>query len=274
MRDLRCGGGMASPDPARRFSGFADLYDSARPTPPAELVGLLTGWAGVERPDVVDLGAGTGLSTVLWSGQAASVRAIEPSADMRAVATTRIAALPDAGSFELCDATAEETGLPDGCADVVTASQAMHWFDADRALPEIARLLRPGGVFAAYDSQWPPTIDPQADAAYAECDRLVRAAEVRRGLRPPYAAKEGHADRLRHSGLFRHIEDIALHKRESGDAERLVAVARSQGGVVALLAAGVSESAIGLSALREVAARRLPVARPWWWTYRVRLAVR
>ncbi len=265
---------MVDVTPAQRFSGFADLYDSARPTPPVELVELLTAWSGAQRPDVVDLGAGTGLSTVLWSGRAESVTAVEPSADMRAVASTRIAALRDAGLFALRDATAEDTGLPNRCADIVTASQALHWFDHARALPEIARLLRRGGVFAAYDSEWPPTIDPEADAAYAECDRLVREQEVHRGLRPPYAAKASHAESLRRSGLFRHVEDIALHKRESGDAERLVAVARSQGGVVALLADGVSESAIGLTALREVAARRLPVARPWWWTYRIRLAVR
>src|ERR1700685_3598340 len=48
------------------------------------------------------------------------------------------------------------TGLPAKWADIVTASQAMHWFDPELALPEIARLLRPGGVLAAYDCDWPP----------------------------------------------------------------------------------------------------------------------
>jgi|SRR5882757_2291995 len=265
---------MVDVAPARRFSGFAELYDSARPTPPIELVDLLTGWSAVAHPDVVDLGAGTGLSTALWTGRARSVIAVEPSADMRERTDRRVAALPDAAAFTVVDATAEDTGLPTACADVVTASQAMHWFDADRALPEIARLLRPGGVFAAYDSQWPPTVDPEVDAAYAEFDRLARAEEVRRGLRPPYAAKEGHLERINRSGLFRHAEDIAVHKREDGDAERLVAVARSQGGTVALLGAGVTEAEIGLAQLRATADRRLPSSRPWWWTYRVRLAVR
>jgi ubiquinone/menaquinone biosynthesis C-methylase UbiE len=176
---------MADIASVQRFSGFAELYDRARPTPPAELVDLLTQWAGVGSPDVVDLGAGTGRSTVLWSGRAASVVAVEPSADMRASAERLVAGRP---GFTVVDATAEQTGLPDESADIVTASQVLHWFDADRALPEVARILRPGGVFAAYDSQWPPTIDPEVDAAYVEFDRISLAEDVRRGTRPPYAA--------------------------------------------------------------------------------------
>jgi len=258
---------------AERFSGFADEYDRVRPRPPAELVDVIVQWAGTGSRSVVDLGAGTGLSTAVWAGRAARVVAVEPSADMRAIAARRIAALPDAGAFTVVDATAEDTGLPDGCADVVTASQALHWFDPARVFGEVARILRPGGVFAAYDCDWPPCVDWESDAAYKDFERLVDELEAARGLRPAYALKEGHQDRLRRSGLFRHVTEIALHSRDEGDAERLVAVARSQGGVVALLAAGVDEADIGLTHLREVANRRLATTRPWWWTYRIRLAV-
>lgn len=257
---------------AKRFTGFADEYDRARPRPPADLPDLLAAWAGVERvPAVVDLGAGTGISTLPWAGRADRVVALEPSADMRDVAARRFAGVGMA--VDLRDATAEDTGLPDHCADVVTASQALHWFDPARALPEVARILRPGGVFAAYDCDWPPCVDAEVDAAYREFDRLHRAEEVRRGVRPPYAEKGGHLERLRDSGLFRHVAEIALSRRDEGDAGRLVAVALSQGGAVALLADGAEERAIGLARLREVAARRLAQPRPWWWTYRVRLAV-
>jgi SAM-dependent methyltransferase len=44
--------------------------------------------------------------------------------------------------------SAEEIPLPDASLDAVLAGQAMHWFDMDLALPEIARVLRPGGVLA------------------------------------------------------------------------------------------------------------------------------
>jgi ubiquinone/menaquinone biosynthesis C-methylase UbiE len=210
---------------------------------------------------------------MIWADHARQVIAAEPSAEMRALAQRKIDAASSATSFTLTSATAEDTRLPPGSADIITASQALHWFDAGRALPEIARVLRPGGVFAAYDCDWPPCVDWECDAAYTAADRRIEALETERGLRPPHAGKN-HLDRLRRSGLFRHVTEVAVHAREQGDAGRLVAVALSQGGAAALLDAGASEDELGLTTLREVAARRLPGPRTWWWTYRIRLAVR
>jgi SAM-dependent methyltransferase len=232
-------------------------------------------WADSATPEVVDLGSGSGLSLLPWAGRARRVTAVEPSAGMRRVAAERIAALGAAAEpFTLVDATAEDTGLPGQCADVVTASQAMHWFDPDRALPEIARILRPGGVLAAYDCDWPPSVDWETDAAYEAFHVQARELETARGLRPPYAEKRDHAERMRRSGLFRFVTEVAVHSREAGDAGRLIKMALSHGGVVALREAGASEDELGLAALRAVAARRLSSPKPWWWTYRVRMAVR
>jgi SAM-dependent methyltransferase len=283
------------PDAVARFAGFAAEYDAARPHPPAELTEVLMQWSGTVAPDVVDVGAGTGLSSAIWAGRARRVTAVEPGARMRTVAMTRLGltqdpagaladeddppaepTVPAAGAptrFAVVAGSAEETGLPDACADIVTASQAMHWFDAARALPEIARILRPGGVFAAYDCDWPPCIDWETDAAYIAFDRRVRDLEAARGLLPPHAGKR-HLETIAGSGLFRFATEVALLSREQGDAKRLADVALSQGGTKALLAAGATEDEIGLTALRDVAARRLPAARPWFWTYRVRMGVR
>src|SRR5579875_1020762 len=262
-------------DAVARFSGFAAGYDAVRPQPPVTLAELISQWAGVTMPDVVDLGSGSGLSLLPWAGRARRVTAIEPSADMRKVAERRIAGLPaGAGEFTVIGATAEETGLPGQCADIVTASQAMHWFDPDKALPEIARILRPGGVLAAYDCDWPPCVDWAAGAAYEEFEELRLRLEIEHGLRPPYAAKGEHADRMRRSGLFRHVTEIAVLGREEGDAERFVGIALSQGGTVALREVGVSDDDLGLTRLREVAEQRIPRPVPWWLTYRVRMAVR
>ncbi len=264
------------PDAAARFSGVADEYDAVRPQPPDDLITLIAQWAGRARPDVVDLGAGTGLSAVAWAGRARQVTAVEPSGGMRRRAERRIggAAAGSATRFTVVDATAEATGLPDGCADVVTASQALHWFDPGRALPEIARLLRPGGVLAAYDCDWPPGIDWQTAAAWAQVARRVDAEQARRGTAPAHRGKD-HLARLSGSGLFRHCAEVAVHGREQGDAGRLVAVALSAIAHAAdFLADGCTEEELGVTALREVAARRLGQPRTWWWTYRVRLAVR
>jgi SAM-dependent methyltransferase len=249
-------------DATTRFGGFAQQYDRVRPQPPAELVALLTQWSGVADPDVVDVGAGTGLSTAIWP----AALGVEPDAGMRAVAAAR--------GVRVVEGTAEATGLPDHCADIVTAGQALHWFDPARTFPEIARILRPGGVFAAFDCDWPPTVDPECDAVYRSVEAHYRELEVTHGVRPAYATKADHVARLRDSGRFRHVTELALHATDTGDATRFVDILRSQGGVVALIDRGLSEDEIGLTRLREVAERRIPHPRTWWWTYRVRLAVR
>ncbi|MFD9732959.1 class I SAM-dependent methyltransferase [Umezawaea sp. NPDC059074] len=252
-------------DAITRFSGFADLYERVRPKPPREIVDLVRQWIDRPDPDVVDLGAGTGGATLLWD----RATAVEPSADMRAVAEARL----DPDRYRVVEGTAEATTLPDACADVVTASQALHWFDPAKAFPEIARILRPGGVFVAFDNDWPPSVDWEVDAAWHEFDRTLSALEDTRASRPPKAPKHEHADRLRASGLFRHVTELALHDRDSGDATRLYEVALSQGGAMSARNAGYTDEQIGLARLREVAERRIPTAKPWWWTYRIRLAV-
>jgi SAM-dependent methyltransferase len=279
-----------------RFADLAPKYDAARPQAPGELADVLMQWAGRAEPDVVDVGAGTGLSTVIWVGRARSVTAVEPGAEMRAVALRRLGLNPDRPNGVLASSapagagatgataarptavtvaagSAEATGLPDECADIVTASQAMHWFDAERALPEVIRILRPGGIFAAYDYDWPPCIDWETDAVFQAFDRRIDTLEDERGLRPPHAGKQ-HLERIAGSGLFRYAREIALHGRDAGDAQRITDLAVTQGGAAALLAAGVTEDEIGLTALREVAARRVATPRTWWWTYRVRVAVK
>jgi SAM-dependent methyltransferase len=278
-----------------RFADLAPRYDAARPQAPAEVAEVLMRWSGRSEPDVVDVGAGTGLSTVIWVGRARQVTAVEPGDRMRAVALGRLGLNPDRPAGVLASSgparggsaapraarptavtvtagSAEATGLPDECADIVTASQAMHWFDAARALPEIVRILRPGGIFAAYDYDWPPCIDWETDRVYAAFDRKTDELETARGTRPPHAGKR-HLERIADSGLFRYAREIALHSRDTGDAQRITDLAMTQGGTAALLAAGATEDELGLTALREVAARRVTAPRTWWWTYRVRIAV-
>ncbi|MGH9083187.1 MAG: class I SAM-dependent methyltransferase, partial [Acidimicrobiales bacterium] len=133
-----------------RFSGFADLYDTVRPALPAALGRLLAAYADTQRPRVVDLGSGTGLSSRWAATWAGSVVGVEPNDDMRAVAESR----PLAG-VTYRKAAAHDTGLPDRSADVVLAVQSLHWMDPGPTLAEVARVLRPGGVLAAADADWP-----------------------------------------------------------------------------------------------------------------------
>ena len=102
----------------------------------------------MERPRlVVDLGSGTGLSTKAWAERADEVVGVEASPEMRVQAEQATAA----DNVRFVQAYAQATGLPAGGADIVTCSQAFHWMEPEPTLAEAARLLRPGGVFAASD---------------------------------------------------------------------------------------------------------------------------
>src|SRR5438045_9590212 len=108
-----------------RFMGFAETYDAYRPTIPSIIMDILTQLARVSRPRlVVDLGSGTGLSTRIWAERADEVIGIEPSDDMRRQAEARSGSL---ANVRYQHGLSTATSLPGGCADIVTASQSLHW---------------------------------------------------------------------------------------------------------------------------------------------------
>jgi SAM-dependent methyltransferase len=113
------------------------VYERGRPPYPPEAVDWLLAGAG-ER--VVDLGAGTGKLTRQLSARGLDVTAVEPSPGMRAQLT---AVVPGVRALE---GSGESIPLPDGSVDAVLVAQAWHWVDPARAIPEVARVLAPGGV--------------------------------------------------------------------------------------------------------------------------------
>ncbi|HKN13829.1 MAG TPA: class I SAM-dependent methyltransferase [Candidatus Binatus sp.] len=259
-----------------RFSGFAELYDTHRPRPPEIIVDLLTQLAAKQRPVVVDLGSGTGLSTLLWTRSAAAVVGVEPNADMRAQAERR-AADSSAGAVRFIEGLSTATGLPDRYADIVTCSQSLHWMEPNGTFAEVARILRDGGVFAAYDCDWPPTLNAEAEQAYNACRAKAEARERSIRLAPEVHQwnKGGHLERMKQSGRFRYVKEVGLHHVENGGAERLVGLALSQGEIATLLKHGIGEDEIGITALREAARHALGDSIvPWFWSYRLRMGVK
>jgi ubiquinone/menaquinone biosynthesis C-methylase UbiE len=124
------------PDWAHSFGGVADAYERGRPTYPADAVRWMLG----EQPlTVLELGAGTGKLTRILVDLGHDVHATDPDEVMLQILEREVPGVPTAR------AGAEEIPLGDASVDAVIAAQAFHWFDLDRALPEIARVLRPGG---------------------------------------------------------------------------------------------------------------------------------
>jgi len=127
------------PDRALSFAGVADAYDRARPSYPRAAVEWLT---GRDPLSVLELGAGTGKLTDTLLELGHDVLATDPLDEMLQHLRLRH---PDCRTAV---ASAEEVPVASRSVDVVIAAQAFHWFDLDRALPEIARVLKPEGVLS------------------------------------------------------------------------------------------------------------------------------
>jgi SAM-dependent methyltransferase len=140
------GAAAASDDRLRRASSFgtaAGQYAQHRPGyAEGAIRWCLAPVSGAQPLRVVDLGAGTGILTRALTRLGADVVAVEPHQEMLAELRRQ---LPGVRAAE---GSAEALPLPDQSADAVLCGQAMHWFAMDRALPEIARVLTPGGVLA------------------------------------------------------------------------------------------------------------------------------
>ena len=140
---------------ARRtsFGALAETYDAVRPPwPPGTVDWLLGSPAGPRR--VLDLGAGTGLGTRTIAGLGHAVVALDPSAGM--LAALDAASLPPGvrAGITIRVGTAEALEEPDDSFDAATAFQAWHWFDAEQAARECARVLRPGGWLSMAWHAW------------------------------------------------------------------------------------------------------------------------
>ncbi|SDL15355.1 Ubiquinone/menaquinone biosynthesis C-methylase UbiE [Lentzea albidocapillata subsp. violacea] len=160
---------------ARRADSFgaqAGAYAEHRPDyPVAAIRWALEPLGTSERLDVLDLAAGTGKLTSGLVAEGHRVTAVEPNEQMLSELVRRVhdvRALPG---------HAEHIPVPDSTVDAVFVGTAFHWFDQEKALPEIARVLRPGGVLAAL---WVETV-PDVEWV-SELEQLsASSVESRRG---------------------------------------------------------------------------------------------
>lgn len=133
-------------DSTRRFTDRVEAYQKYRPGYPPALLSTLLDKAGLDTNTVVaDIGSGTGIFTRLLLDHGLQVAAVEPNTNMRLAAET---ALSEYQQFTSVDGSAEQTGLEDDSIDLVTAAQALHWFNNTATRAEFQRILKPDGKLA------------------------------------------------------------------------------------------------------------------------------
>lgn len=260
-----------------RFSHLAEVYEANRPHPPRVIVDILTQLAEMSQPDlVVDLASGTGLSTFIWTGRAQAVIGIEPNAAMRHMAESHLDVTQTLRPIRFLAATAQETGLPDGCADIITCAQALHWLEPITTFAEVARLLRPGGIFAAYDYMGDPVINWQVELVL---QTFWQGIEAKKDSWWPVGlqkwTKDEHLARLQACGRFRYVRQMTLYQQEMTNTARFMGYIYSLSNVGALLEQGFSEAELGLDVLRTEVQEILGERQvPWYFSYTMWLGVK
>jgi SAM-dependent methyltransferase len=179
---------------SRSFGAVADEYDRLRSGPSEEAIDWLV---PAEASDVLELGAGTGILTRLLVARAAHVTAVEPDDRMHAVLVA------SGVEADIRVGHAEELPVETASYDVVIAASAWHWVDEARAIPEVARVLRPGGrlsltwngVDRSIDwmrSLWAGGVDlsPDEQAAVDRRRRSRHVVDVQAGGPSPFLEPE------------------------------------------------------------------------------------
>ena len=130
----------------RNFSPKAEIYAIYRWNYHPEAIAEMCQLAGVRKNSVVaDIGSGTGMLTSSLLPKVKRVYAIEPNAEMRAIAVRNLAHDP---AFISVNALASTTTLPDNCIDLIAVGRAIHWFNRETVSIEFRRILKPNGWLA------------------------------------------------------------------------------------------------------------------------------
>jgi SAM-dependent methyltransferase len=139
-------------------------YSAWRPNYPDRFFELLqTLRVGLPGQQILDLGTGVGFLALRFAQAGAVVTGIDIAPEQIDEARRRCTLLGLAAEFRIVPA--EDTGLPPASFDVITASQSWLYFDKERAIAEVKRLLRPDGLFLTSHLVWLPRQDAIARAS-------------------------------------------------------------------------------------------------------------
>jgi SAM-dependent methyltransferase len=217
---------------SRSFETVAAEYERHRPEYPEEALRWAADRLGlVAAARVLDLGAGTGKLTRGLVALGFDTVAVEPGVPMLAQLRE---AVPEAEAYE---GAAEAIPLPDSSVDAGFAGQAFHWFDPERALPELHRVIRPAGGLGLLWNWW-----DERDPLQAELGGLIGYAGHQ-----PYRD-----DELPGAPWFRELGRTVVESAPESSPEALVGYLSTAS---AFLTAEPDEREEALRSVREVASR-------------------
>jgi SAM-dependent methyltransferase len=214
----------ASAELARSFGDAAEDYERGRPGWPEEAIDHLAVALGLSSDaTVLDLGAGTGKLTRTLLERFGRVLAVEPLESLRRLLETR------APRAHLLAGTAERIPLPDESVDAVFVGEAFHWFEGERTLAEIARVLRgPRGLALLWNV--PEGTEPPLPVEVARLHERLRAQ-----TKPPRARYGSNEWKRAFAGApFEDLREARFVHGVELDREGLLANAASQSYVAVL----------------------------------------
>ena len=233
------------------FNGMSEIYDRARPSIPIELAEMLTRYLGYRPHCVADIGCGTGQSLDAWLGRADFVYGVEPNIEMRTVAEKKYVGRPDVTILGDCG---EKLSMQDCSADIITCVQVFHWLDDKEALPDINRILKPNGLLAICDFEFPPLSMWKADKAYSEILQFQKEVNTKYPAISNdifEADKSLNLQKVKNSNFFAYSRNAVFIATETFDAARFIDLAFSQSTLNRVIKANIPEAVIPIQNFKD-----------------------
>jgi SAM-dependent methyltransferase len=186
------------------FGEVAELYDRVRAGYPDAAIDDVIGFTGPDGPHLraLEVGAGTGKATVAFAARGLEIVALEPSAEMAAVARRNCRPFP---RVRVESASFEDWPVQGGDFDLVLSAQAWHWVTPEVRYRKAAAALRAGGTLALLWNRVRWQGEPVRDDLEDLYRRLVPGLYARHPGFPGLTARPEDGDRdgeMRRTGLF------------------------------------------------------------------------